>query len=284
MKRVSCDKALTSPPEVQILFIQLIQCTSHEYQVCHVVVALIPLSSSERRQRVLLLYQRKSIMRRSLFEPDYSSTTTFPRFSVVPCCANPALSQRQNPEVPSLSSSSSSSSLPNKQEKHVQFSPSNKNQVYWIQRRDSQRLSIRTEAVLNRMAIIQLQIQKQREELQVLEKIESKLISRCHAENIRLLLEARIHALDQDIWTMRQDMMHFQNETTQLLDLAATQKRLRDQDAIVKEENHPALVFSKTRLELLLIQLGSAFASEESSTRAAHMSSTESKEPTARCA
>lgn len=217
--------------------------------------------------------------RRSLFEPDYSSTTTFTRFSVTPC--NP-IPQRQHPISSSSSSSSTSSSLlRNKQQKHVQFSPSNKNQIYWIQRRDSQRLSVRTEAVLNRIAIIQLQIQKKRDELQLLEKFESKLIIQCDAEKIRISLEERIHQFDQDIETMRNDTMHFKSETKQMLAVVA--QRLQDQDA-VKVKN--ISVFSKRSLdfmELLLLQVGSVFSSEGSRTRA-HISSPESKEPTARCA
>lgn len=221
--------------------------------------------------------------RRSLFEPDFSSTTTFTRFSVTPCSAIPASSQRQHPISSSSSSLSTSSSLlPIKQQKHVQFSPSNKNQVYWIQRRDSQRVSVRTEAVLNRIAIMQSQIQKKRDELHILEKFESKLIIQCDAEKARLSLEKRIHQFDHDIETMRNDTMHLKSETKQMLAVVAL--RLRDQDA-AKVKN--ISVLSKRSLDLmdfLLLQVGSVFSSEGGSRTRPHMSSPESKEPTARCA
>lgn len=143
-------------------------------------------------------------MRRSLFEPDYSSTTTFPRCSFIPCTAIPA-SQRP--------SSRSWPTSCHRQHKQVQFSPLEENEVYWIQQRNSQKLPVRTEALLNRIAIILLLIQKQREELQVLGRVESELIIRCDeliheceragmvsvldAQKARISLEALLHHLDR---------------------------------------------------------------------------------------
>lgn len=227
-------------------------------------------------------------MHRSLFEPDYSSTSTFPRCSVVPCHAIPA-SRCQR----SMSSPTSC----HRRHKHVQFSLSEENQVYWIQRRGSQKLPVRTEGLLNHIAIILLLIQKQREELQVLGKVESELNIRCNeliheceraglvrlldAEKAKISLEARLYRLNEDIGTMCKDTLQLKRTMKELLSTAS--QRLRDQDA-ANENNE--LVFSKRIFDLkdvFMMQIRSAFASEELRARA-HISSPESNERTARCA
>lgn len=185
-----------------------------------------------------------------------------------------------------------------RQQKHVQFSPSKENEIYWIQRRNSQKLPVRTEALLNRIAIILLLIRKQREELQVLETIESKLSIRCDeliqeceragllrvldARKVRISTEALLYHLDQDIGNMREDTVRLKSEMQQMLTLTA--QRLRDQEA-GKENNN--LAFSKRisdLKDLFMMQVRSAFESEGLRTRA-HISFPESaNEHTARCA
>ncbi|KAI2506146.1 hypothetical protein MHU86_8281 [Fragilaria crotonensis] len=187
----------------------------------------------------------------------------------------------------------------NHEHKRVKFTSSSENQIYWIQRRDSQKLSVRTEAALNRIAIMQQLIQNLREEINVLEKIESEissqydefldeyvdteLVAAIDAKTVRYVLHSRLYHLDEDIRTMIEDTLKVKRETKQLL--ALTTQKLRNQQTT---SGHHRLVLSKRSLDVLESLLmehehprapGAIYGSNVTL-----MSPPETLEPTARCA
>jgi hypothetical protein len=225
-----------------------------------------------------------------LFEPNYSSAISFPRCSHIPCCAPPGSQCRRCVSSPTSN---------DQEHKRVRFLSSNENQVYWIQRRDSQKLSIRTEALLNRIAITQQLIQNLREEMNVLGKVESELNTRndqflvecanaglgtaLDAQAVRSVLDSRLYHLDLDIEHMLEDTLQLKEETKRLL--ASTAQTLRNQQTIARCRR---LVLSKRSLDVLesllmehehLRASGRVYGS-----KATHTLSPESEEATARCA
>ena len=221
-------------------------------------------------------------MSRSLFEPDFSSTTTFPRSSFIPSNEIPASQQLH---------SSSPLSPPKKQ---TRFCASKENTEYWIQRRDSQKLSVRTEAVLNRIALTQEQIREEYEEFERLgselndrlreslaaERLHPELVDVLDAKEIISALKAQSQRLEERIEFMRIDTLRLKSGTLQMLDLAKHELR----EPQVSTANQWS-VLSRSRLEVFeSLWIPATATSYRGESILTQISPLEATEPTARCA